>query len=149
MRHNRFWSLIAAAMVAGPAAVPLAAAWLIELGEGFTAQITLRYAFSFLARLVIGMGAVFELPILIFFLAWIGVVTPGFLIRHFRAAVLIIALFYTIVVLEGSGHIPLIFGAMVAALIAGVNLGMPWQDIPTCANISIYRFNRGMIGFCS
>ena len=44
-------------------------------------------------------------------------------------AVLIVSLFYTIVVLEGSGHIPLIFGATVAALIAGVSLGMPWADI--------------------
>jgi NhaC family Na+:H+ antiporter len=43
--------------------------------------------------------------------------------------VLIIALFYTIVVLEGSGHIPLIFGAIVAAGIAAGSLGMPWQDI--------------------
>jgi NhaC family Na+:H+ antiporter len=43
--------------------------------------------------------------------------------------VLIIALFFTIVVLEGSGHIPLIFGATFAALIAGIALGMPWADI--------------------
>lgn len=43
--------------------------------------------------------------------------------------VLIIALYYTIVVLEGSGHIPLIFGAVIAALIAGSVLGMSWQDI--------------------
>jgi NhaC family Na+:H+ antiporter len=43
--------------------------------------------------------------------------------------VLIVALFYTIVVLEGSGHIPLIFGAMVGALIAATSLGMPWPDI--------------------
>ncbi len=43
--------------------------------------------------------------------------------------VLIIALFFTIVVLEGSGHIPLIFGATFAALIAGISLRMPWADI--------------------
>jgi len=43
--------------------------------------------------------------------------------------VLIIALFYTIVVLEGSGHVPLIFGAVVAAFLAGNRLGMEWQEI--------------------
>jgi len=43
--------------------------------------------------------------------------------------VLIVSLSYTIIVLEGSGHIPLIFGAAIAALIAGTSLGMEWPDI--------------------
>jgi NhaC family Na+:H+ antiporter len=43
--------------------------------------------------------------------------------------VLIVSLFFTIVVLEGSGHIPLIFGAMVASVLAGAVLKMPWDDI--------------------
>jgi NhaC family Na+:H+ antiporter len=54
---------------------------------------------------------------------------PSLGISLIPVIVLIIALFYTIVVLEGSGHIPLIFGAMVAALIAATSLGIPWQDI--------------------
>jgi len=37
--------------------------------------------------------------------------------------VLIGTLFYTIVILEGTGHIPLIIGAITAALIAGYSLG--------------------------
>jgi NhaC family Na+:H+ antiporter len=43
--------------------------------------------------------------------------------------VLIAALFYTIVVLEGSGHIPLILGTIVAASIAAARLKMPWEQI--------------------
>jgi len=43
--------------------------------------------------------------------------------------VLIVSLFFTIVVLDGSGHIPLIFGALVAAVIAGTNLRMSWEEI--------------------
>lgn len=43
--------------------------------------------------------------------------------------VLIGALFYTIAILEGSGHIPLILGGIVAGSIAGFVLGMPWSDI--------------------
>jgi len=45
--------------------------------------------------------------------------------------ILILTLFYTIVVLDGSGHIPLIIGAAVAALLAGTRLGMSWHDIQT------------------
>ena len=42
---------------------------------------------------------------------------------------LIASLFYTIVFLEGSGHIPLILGSIVAALLAGTALKMPWEEI--------------------
>ena len=78
-------------------AVPAAAGWLIGVGGDFTAQLTLRSAFGFLSKLVLGMGAVFEMPILIFFLSRIGVVTPRFLLRHFRTAVLIIAIVAAII----------------------------------------------------
>ncbi len=54
---------------------------------------------------------------------------PSLGISIVPVVVLILSLYYTIVVLEGSGHIPLIFGATVAALIAAVNLGMSWHDI--------------------
>lgn len=45
--------------------------------------------------------------------------------------VLVAALFYTIVVLDGSGHIPLILGTVVAAAISGGALKMPWKEIQT------------------
>ena len=43
--------------------------------------------------------------------------------------VLIAFLFYTIVVLDGSGHIPLIVGGMVASVISATALGMSWEEI--------------------
>jgi len=43
--------------------------------------------------------------------------------------VLIASLFYSIVILDGSGHIPLILSAIVAAVIAGKVLDMPWERI--------------------
>ncbi len=43
--------------------------------------------------------------------------------------VLIGTLFYTIVVLDGSGHIPLIIGAVVASVISGAVLGMSWEEV--------------------
>jgi len=44
-------------------------------------------------------------------------------------AVLIASLSYTIIVLDGSGHIPLILGTIVAATIAAGGLGMSWTEI--------------------
>ena len=55
--------------------------------------------------------------------------TPSLGISLVPVIVLIASLFYTIVFLEGSGHIPLIFGAMVAAVISGRALRMSWEDI--------------------
>jgi sec-independent protein translocase protein TatC len=73
-------------------ATPQAARWLIEQGAGYKASITLGSAFGFESWMILAMGAVFELPILIFFLSRLGVVTPRFLMRHFRVAVLVIAI---------------------------------------------------------
>lgn len=44
-------------------------------------------------------------------------------------AILIAFLFYTIVFLDGSGHVPLILGAVIASAIAGGRLGMTWPEI--------------------
>ena len=44
--------------------------------------------FSFYFWFVVGLGLVFQLPVVIFVLSRIGLVTPGFLIRYFKFAVL-------------------------------------------------------------
>ena len=46
--------------------------------------------FSLYVRMALGMGAVFEMPTLIMFLARVGLVTPRFLIRNTKYAILII-----------------------------------------------------------
>ncbi len=71
-------------------AFPFALEFLIGMGEAFEPQITVDRYYRFLMYIILGLGLMFELPIVIFFLARIGVVTPRFLMRHFRWAVLII-----------------------------------------------------------
>jgi sec-independent protein translocase protein TatC len=71
-------------------AFPLAADFLLQMGEGFEMMLTVERYFSFLLTMILGLGMMFELPIVILVLAALGVVTPGFLLRHFRWAVLII-----------------------------------------------------------
>jgi sec-independent protein translocase protein TatC len=102
-------------------ATPVAASWLIGLGEKFTATITLRSAFSFQSRVIIGMGVVFELPIVIFFLSRIGVVTPAFLMKHFRTAILVIALLAAIITPTGDILTMSVFaGPMILLYLLGV-----------------------------
>jgi len=46
--------------------------------------------FSLYVKMLLALGLVFEMPTLVFFLARVGVVTPGFLVRNIKYAVLII-----------------------------------------------------------
>lgn len=71
-------------------AFPFALEFLIGMGAAFEPQITVERYYRFLLYMIFGLGLMFELPILIFMLARIGVVTPGFLMRNFRWAVLAI-----------------------------------------------------------
>lgn len=71
-------------------AFPFAVEFLVNVGDEFQATITVDRYFKFLMTVILGLGVLFELPIFIFLLAAIGVVTPAFLMRHFRWAVIII-----------------------------------------------------------
>lgn len=71
-------------------AFPFAVEFLLGMGEQFEPMITIERYFGFLLTVILGLGLMFELPIIIFLLARMGVVTPRFLMRNFRWAVLII-----------------------------------------------------------
>lgn len=71
-------------------AFPFAAKFLLSMGKNFQAVITIEKYFGFLLTVLLGLGLMFELPIFILLLSLIGVVTPRFLLRYFRHAVVII-----------------------------------------------------------
>jgi sec-independent protein translocase protein TatC len=71
-------------------AFPYAARFLIGVGSEFEPVLTIERYFGFEMGIILGLGLMFELPIVIFTVCEIGVVTPLFLIKHFRWAVLII-----------------------------------------------------------
>lgn len=72
-------------------AFPLAVDFLVGLGsDQFEVMITGDRYLSFLMLVMLGLGVMFELPIVVFLLAVIGVVTPQTLLRQFRWAVLAI-----------------------------------------------------------
>ncbi len=71
-------------------AFPFAVEFLIGMGASFDPVITADRYYRFLMYVIFGLGLMFELPVLIFLLATLGVVTPRFLMRHFRWAVILI-----------------------------------------------------------
>ena len=50
----------------------------------------ISYAFSLWVKMLLAFGVIFQMPTIVFFLARMGMVTAGFLIKHTKYAVLII-----------------------------------------------------------
>jgi sec-independent protein translocase protein TatC len=103
-------------------ALPRVTEWLINLGtEIADPEIKLREALPFVSKIVLGMGLIFELPIMIFFLSRLGLVTPGSLMRHFRVAILVIAVLAAVLSPSGDPVNMLVFALpMVALYLLGV-----------------------------
>jgi sec-independent protein translocase protein TatC len=94
---------------------------LLGLGSQFRAALTLQAAFGFETRVVLAMGLVFELPIVIFFLARIGLVTPQFLWRHLRHAVVLIAILAAVITPSGDMLTMSVFGGpMILLYLLGI-----------------------------
>ena len=71
-------------------AFPMVVKFLLSVGQGFRQVITINEYFSMASKVILGLGLVFELPVLIMVLARFGIVTAKFLLKYFRFAVLII-----------------------------------------------------------
>jgi sec-independent protein translocase protein TatC len=67
---------------------PAALDFLIGFGHQFAAMITIHEYTDLFLTVILGLGIVFEMPILIFFLALMGVVSAGWMWRNIRYAVL-------------------------------------------------------------
>jgi sec-independent protein translocase protein TatC len=76
---------------------PAALNFLIGFGKQFQPMITIGEYTSLFLSIILGMGLIFEMPILVFFLAFMGILTPGFMLKHLRYAVLIIFIIAAIV----------------------------------------------------
>jgi len=69
--------------------LPATCGFFIETGKEFKQMITIDDYFSFATTIILASGLVFETPILIFFLARLGIVTPAFLLQKFKYAVVL------------------------------------------------------------
>jgi len=69
---------------------PAACRFFLAVGENFKQVITIKEYFSLFSRIILGIGLVFEMPVLTFFLARIGVVTASFLWKNLKYAILLI-----------------------------------------------------------
>ncbi|MCK5375592.1 MAG: twin-arginine translocase subunit TatC [Acidobacteria bacterium] len=71
-------------------AFPMVVRFLLGVGEDFKQVVTIGTYFAMMSKILLGLGLVFEMPMLIFFFARIGLVSARQLLRWFRWAVLLI-----------------------------------------------------------
>jgi sec-independent protein translocase protein TatC len=69
--------------------LPATCSFFVETGKQFKQMVTVDDYFSFSSTIILATGLVFETPILIFFLARLGIVTPAFLMQKFKYAIVL------------------------------------------------------------
>jgi sec-independent protein translocase protein TatC len=114
----------------------------VELGLGFLLRryeainiqplLQIGDYLSLVSRLVLAFGLMFELPVLAFFLARVGLIDHRFLIRHIRYAVIVIAILAA--VLTPPDLISQVLLMAPLALLYGVSI--------VAAYVARYRMNR-------
>ena len=108
---------------------PRALDFLIHFGRQFQPMITIGEYTQLFLSIVLGMGLIFEMPILIFFLSLMGIVSPSFMWKHFRYAILIIFVIAAIVTPTPDIVNMCIFAAPMLALYV-FSIGVAWVVHP-------------------
>jgi sec-independent protein translocase protein TatC len=109
---------------------PQALAFLVHFGRQFQPMITISEYTSLFLSIILGMGLIFEMPILVFFLALMGIVNAGFMLRNFRYAILLIFIVAAIVTPTPDVLSMCIFAAPMVGLYVA-SIGIAWLVHPT------------------
>ena len=106
-------------------AFPVVVNFLIGVGKPFNAVITINEYLSTASKVILGLGLVFETPILIFFLARIGIVSERWLLAKFKYAVLVIFIIAAVITPTPDIATQLVFALpMIALYLLGI--GIAW-----------------------
>ena len=76
---------------------PWACRFFISIGSDFQSMIAINDFLDFTLKFLLGIALVFEMPTLVFFLAKVGIVSAGWMIRKFKYAVLVIFIIAAII----------------------------------------------------
>jgi sec-independent protein translocase protein TatC len=104
---------------------PAALDFLIGYGEQFKPMITIGEYTDLFLTIIVGLGVIFELPILVFFLSLMGVVSAGWMWRNLRYSILVIFIIAAIVTPTTDILNMCIFAAPMIALYV-LSIGIAW-----------------------
>ena len=96
--------------------LPYILKFLVSFQGPVVPMISINEYFDLTLLVLLGLGLVFELPILVFFLSLFGIVTPKFLWKNIRYAILIIAVVAAVITPTPDAMTMLIFMAPMIGL---------------------------------
>jgi sec-independent protein translocase protein TatC len=102
-------------------AFPLVVRFLVDVGRPFQAVITINEYLSIATKLILALGLCFEMPILIFFLARMGIVSERWLLAKFKYAVLVIFIVAAVITPSADVATQCVFAVpMIALYLLGI-----------------------------
>lgn len=104
---------------------PASLDFLIGYGERFQPMITIGEYTKLFATIIIGLGLMFEMPILVFFLALLRVLTAGWMWRNLRYSVLVIFIVAAVITPTADILNMCLFAAPMMVLYA-ISIGVAW-----------------------
>jgi sec-independent protein translocase protein TatC len=102
----------------------------VDMGHDFTPMITIEDYTSFFLSIILGLGISFEMPILIFFLAMFGIVSPRFLWKNIRYAILAVFLVAAIITPSPDPWTMCIYAIPMLGLYM-IGIGVAWWVHPS------------------
>ena len=109
---------------------PAALQFLIGWSSQFKPMVTISEYTDLFLTIIAGLGIVFEMPILVFFLALMGILTAGWMWRNLRYSILVIFIIAAIITPTTDIMNMCIFAAPMVALYA-LSIGIAWFVHPT------------------
>ena len=85
----------------------------------------LDVVFGFYVKVILGLGLVFQMPMLVFFLARFGIISAGLLVRQFRYAILVIVVLAAVITPSGD-PVNLAGFAMPMVVLYIISIGVAW-----------------------
>ena len=108
---------------------PQALEFLIGYGKQFQPMITIGEYTDLFLTIIAGMGVIFELPILVFFLSLMGIITAGWMWRNLRYSILVIFIIAAILTPTTDILNMCIFAAPMIALYV-LSIAIAWMVHP-------------------
>ena len=103
---------------------------IIDFGSKFQPMVTIEQYTGFFLSIILGLGISFEMPILIFFLALFGIVSPRFLWKNIRYAILAVFLVAAIITPSPDPWTMCIYAVPMLCLYL-IGIGVAWWVHPS------------------
>jgi len=94
--------------------------------ESLEIMPTIKTVWSFYVKMAIGLGLVFEMPVLVYFLARFGIVTWRWLLKMWKYAILVIFILAALITPSPDMVTQCVFAAPMLVLY-GISIGVAWM----------------------